>query len=62
MNTQADKSQNKKSKAARNSVPEKKNTSESAFQFEDNRPEAIAQRKMREMADNSTRARQIAQM
>jgi hypothetical protein len=62
MNKQADKSQDKKSKAAPNSVPDKKNTSESAFQFEDNRPEAIAQRKMQEMANNSPRAKKIAQL
>jgi hypothetical protein len=36
-------------------------SSESTFQFIDNRPEAVAQRKLQEMANNSPQAKQAAQ-
>ena len=43
----------------RTGVSQKQNDGESAFQFVDNRPEAIAQRKIREMASDSSQVRQL---
>jgi len=62
MVTQADKTKENKSKATSNNVTKDKNRTASDFQFEDNRPEAIAQRKMQEMVESSPQARQIAQL
>lgn len=55
MNTHADKTHENKNQAVANAVSQKKSSSESTFQFVDNRPEAVAQRKLQEMANNSTR-------
>lgn len=61
MNTHADKTQENKSQSVANASPQKSG-SESTFQFVDNRPEAIARRKLQEMANNSPQAKQAAQL
>ena len=59
MNTHADKIQENKTQSVANSVSQKKNGSGSTFQFVDNRPEVIAQQKLREMANNSPKVKQL---
>ena len=61
MNTHADKSQETQSKAVANGFSEKANSSQSTFQFVDNRPETIQMRKLQEMANNSPQAQRAAQ-
>ena len=56
MNTHADKVQDNKSQSVANRVSQKQNGIQSSFQFADNRPETIAQRKLYEMANNSRQA------
>ena len=56
MNTHADKTQENKSRSVANAVSQKQISGDPTFQFVDNRPEAIAQRKLQEMANNSPRA------
>jgi hypothetical protein len=58
MNTHADKSQENKSQSVANGTPQKQGSSESTFQFVDNRPEAVTQRKLQEIANNSPQAKQ----
>jgi hypothetical protein len=58
MNTHADKRQESKSQSVANAVSQKQNDSKSTFQFVDNRPEAVAQRKLQEMANNYSAQRQ----
>jgi hypothetical protein len=58
MNTHTDKTQENKSQSVANTVSQKQ-SGESTFQFEDNRPEAIAQRKLQEMANNSPQVSQL---
>lgn len=58
MNTHADKLLENKSQSVANVVSQKQNGGESTFQFLDNRPEAIAQRKLQEMANNYTERQQ----
>jgi len=58
----ADKTSLKNSKAVDSTSSDKKRKSESDVQFEDNRPELIAQRKLKEMADNSSQARKNTQL
>ena len=60
MNTHADASQTNQSKAVANNLSEKTGSSESLFQFADNRPEAVAQRKLQEMIKNSPRVAQLS--
>lgn len=62
MHTHADKTQENKSQSVANAVSQKKSVGESTFQFVDNRPEAIAQRKLQEMANNSPQVKQAAQL
>lgn len=52
MNTHVDKTQENKSQSVTNAVSQKQSSGESTFQFVDNRPEAVMQRKLQEMADN----------
>ena len=59
MNTHADKTQENtsssrslESQTVANVVSQKKNGGASTFQFEDNRPEAIVQRKLQKMAND----------
>jgi hypothetical protein len=59
MNTHADKIQKNKSLSVANAVSQKQSGGESEFQFVDNRPEAIAQRKLQEMASNSPQVLQL---
>lgn len=54
MNTYTNKTQENKSQSLSNTVYQKKGRSTSSFQFVDNRPEADAQRKLQEMANNSS--------
>lgn len=53
MNTHADKSQENKSQSVSNGESQMQTGGEATFEFEDNRPEAIAQSKIQEMANNS---------
>lgn len=67
MQTHADRTQENKSHpiaigSVAAEVSKMESGSESAFQFVDNRPEAIAQRKLQGMANNSPKAKQVAQL
>jgi hypothetical protein len=59
MNTHADKTQENKSQSVSNDESQMQRGGESTFQFIDNRPEAVAQRKLQEMANNSTQVKQL---
>ncbi len=59
MNTHADKTQKNKYQSVANAVSKKQSSGESTFQFVDNRPEAITQRKLQEIANNSSQVRQL---
>ena len=61
MNTHFDKAQGKKSQSAANAT-QKQRSGKSTVPFKDNRSEAIAQRKMQEMANNSLQVQQAAQL
>ena len=54
----ADKSQEKKKQSIANTIQKKRKTG-ATFQFVDNRPEAVAQRKLQDMANNSPRVAQL---
>ena len=58
MSTQADKTQENRSQSVSNSEQLTRSGGESALQFVDNRPAAIAQRKLQEMANNSPQVTQ----
>ena len=62
MNTHADKTQDNKSQSVSNGESQMQSGAESAFQFEDNRPEAVAQRQLQALANNSPQTRQAAQL
>jgi len=62
MHTHADKTQENKNQLAAIIVPQKMSSGKSSFQFVDNRPEAIAQRKLQEMANKSPQIKQAAQL
>lgn len=62
MNTHADKTQENKSQSVSHGVSQIQSGSKSTFQFIDNRPEAIAQRKLQELANNSSQAKRAAQL
>lgn len=59
MNTHTDKTQENKNKAVANAVSQKQSGGGSTFQFADNRPEAIAQRKLQEMGNNTQQVSQL---
>ncbi len=59
MNTLANQTQENKSKSIANDASQMQNSCEPDFQFVDNRPEVIAQTKLQEMANNSTRIKQL---
>jgi hypothetical protein len=59
MNTHADKKQEHKSQSVSSASSQMKSSDESTFQFVDNRPEAVAQRKLQEMANNSPQVKQF---
>ena len=54
MNTHADKTQENKSHTVTAETSQMQSGGESTFQFVDNRAEAFAQRKLKEMAHNSS--------
>ncbi len=62
MNTHVDKTQENKSQSVANTVSQKQSGSESAFQFVDNRPETVAQRKLQQLAHIRSQAQPIAQL
>lgn len=62
MHTHADKKQDNKSQSVSNEVSQKQSGGQSAFKFVDNRPEAVAQRKLHEMANYSPQMKQAAQL
>lgn len=62
MNTHADKTQKNKSQSAAHEVSKKQSIGGSTFQFVDNRPEIVAQRKLQEMTNISPQAKQAAQL
>jgi hypothetical protein len=59
MNTQADKTPENKSQSLANGHALHQNSDEGTFQFVDKRPEALAQRKLQEIANNSSKIRQL---
>jgi hypothetical protein len=59
MNTHADKTSENKSQAVADNLPKMTSNGESTFQFIGNRPEAIAQRELQEMANNSPQVSQL---
>jgi hypothetical protein len=59
MNTHANQTQENKSQSVANEISKKQSGGESTFRFVDNRPEAVAQRKLQEMANNSPRVTQL---
>ncbi len=59
MQTHADKNQENQSRAIANTVSQNKSNSKSTFEFVDNRPETIAQRKLQVMANNSPQVNQL---
>ncbi|MBK6263413.1 DUF4157 domain-containing protein [Marivirga sp. S37H4] len=61
MNIYAFKIQENKTRAAANSASQSKNRSEPTFQFADNRPEAIVQRKLQELANSHAAQQQLPQ-
>lgn len=61
MKTQADRIQKEKSQSSSHSKSQFQSSGKSTFQFVDNRSEAIVQRKLQELANNSPHAKKIAQ-
>jgi hypothetical protein len=59
MNTHADQTQENKRQAVSAVDSQIQSVGKSTFQFVDNRPEAVAQRKLQEMANNSPRVKQL---
>lgn len=59
MTTNADKTQENKSQSVANAVSQKQSGGESTFQFVDNRPEAVAQRKLQKMSNNRPKVAQL---
>lgn len=56
----ADKPKENKNRLLPNAVPFEQGSGRSMFQFTDNRPEAIAQRKLQESVNNSARVKQLS--
>jgi hypothetical protein len=59
MNNYAAKTQENKSQSVANAVFKTQGGSDAIFQFVDNRPEAVAQRKLQDLANNSPRVKQL---
>jgi len=59
MNTYANNTKENKSQSIANAVPKKKGKTQSTFQFVDNRPEAVTQRKLREAINNSPKVQKL---
>ena len=62
MNTHADKTQESKSWSAVKEASQKKSSGEAALQFVDNRPDAIAQRKLQDIANNGPQVKKITHL
>jgi hypothetical protein len=62
MSAYAEKAQEHKNQVISNDGSQMQDSVESVFQFVDNRPEVAAQQKLKEMANNSTQAKQAAQL
>lgn len=62
MNTYTNKTQGSHSQSATEGLSQMQVSCESTFQLVDNRPEALAQRKLQEMANNSPQGKQSAQL
>jgi hypothetical protein len=62
MNTHADQTVENKSKSVASSAAQMQTSGEATFEFVDSRPESIAQRKLQNMANNSSQAKQAAQL
>ena len=61
MSTHADKTQKNKTQSGSSADSQMTSSSKSTFQFVDNRPESVAQRKLQEIANNSLQVKQTAQ-
>jgi hypothetical protein len=59
MNTHADKTQENKNESIASDTSQKQGSDKATFQFVDNRPEVVAQRKLQEMANNSQQVSQL---
>ncbi|AQT60657.1 hypothetical protein [Cellvibrio sp. PSBB023] len=59
---QVEKPKKNKGQSVANAISQNHRGNESTFQFVDNRPEAVAQRKLQEMANNSPKAKQMSQL
>lgn len=62
MNTYANKTQENKSQSVSAATSQRQSSRETPFHFVDNRPEAVAQRKLQEMMKNSPQAKQAARL
>lgn len=62
MNTYADKTQDNKNQSVTSAVTQNQNSSESSSQFVDKRPEAVTQRKLHELANNSPQQKHVFQL
>ncbi|MBN3584823.1 DUF4157 domain-containing protein [Algoriphagus aestuarii] len=62
MNTHFNKNQENKTQSVSADSPQKQSGDESTFQFVDNRPEAIAQRKLQDIANNGSQAKHVAHL
>ncbi|MBA6293763.1 hypothetical protein H4J58_03920 [Colwellia sp. MB3u-70] len=59
MNNHADKTQKNKSQSVANAISQNQSNGKSTFQFLDNRPDAVAQRKLQEVTNNSPQVKQL---
>ena len=62
MYAQVEKPKENKRRVVANSVAQKKSSDKQGFGFIDNRPEAVAQKKLQEMANSSPQAKQVTQL
>lgn len=62
MYAQVEKSKENKSRTVANSVGQKQSNVKKGFEFDDNRPETVVQRKLQGMVNNSPQAKQAAQL
>ena len=62
MSTRAEKTQKNKNPALAKRISQKQNSSTTAFQLADNRPEAVAQKKLNDIANDSPQVKKAAQL
>ena len=62
MSLRTNKTPEKENKPLANQRPESQKNSNTAYQLVDKRPEAVAQRKLQELANNSPRTKKVAQL